>query len=309
MARNLDLTALRSFVTVADAGGVTRAAGLLSLTQSAVSMQLKRLEESLGASLLDRSGRGIALTAQGDQLLGYARRMLALNDEAWGRLTADEFEGDLVLGVPHDIVYPGVARVMQAFAPAFPRIRLNLISSFTLRLKEQFARGEIDIMLTTEETVEDGAELLTTRPLIWVGAPGGQAWKQRPLRIAFESDCLFRRGVQRRLDEAGIPWQMAVETSSTRSVEVTVSADLAVHTMLEGAEGRLFFDKVPHHGTLPDLWMVSINMYVSQRRKGRALDALADLIRRAYGPSLQSASALVHRDHDLARGEAVLEQG
>lgn len=84
MPRNLDLTALRSFVTVADSGGVTRAALQLNLTQSAVSMQLKRLEESVGQPLLDRSGRGVALTPQGEQLAGFARRMLALNDEAWG---------------------------------------------------------------------------------------------------------------------------------------------------------------------------------------------------------------------------------
>src|SRR6056297_186316 len=101
MPRNLDLTALRSFVAVADTGGVTRAAGLLNLTQSAVSMQLKRLEESLNTSLLDRSGRTIGLTTQGEQLLSYARRMLQLNDEIYGRLTATEFEGELKLGVPH----------------------------------------------------------------------------------------------------------------------------------------------------------------------------------------------------------------
>ena len=87
MARNLDLTALRSFVTVAESGGVTRAAQQLHLTQSAVSMQLKRLEESLNQPLLDRSGRGVSLTNQGEQLLSYGRRMLALNDEVMARMT------------------------------------------------------------------------------------------------------------------------------------------------------------------------------------------------------------------------------
>ena len=93
MPRNLDLTALRSLVAVADTGGVTKAAGLLHLTQSAVSMQLKRLEESLDAPLLYRTGRGIALTAQGEQLLSYARRMLVLNDEIYGKLTSNAYEG------------------------------------------------------------------------------------------------------------------------------------------------------------------------------------------------------------------------
>ena len=86
MARNLDMTALRSFVAVADAGGVTRAAGFLNLTQSAVSMQLKRLEEALGLQLLDRSARQIALTAEGEQLLGYGRKMLVSRSQASSRL-------------------------------------------------------------------------------------------------------------------------------------------------------------------------------------------------------------------------------
>ena len=111
--RNLDVTTLRSFVAVADLGGVTKAAGFLHLTQSAVSMQLKRLEELLGVGLLDRAGRGICLTPAGEQLLGYARRMVALNDEVVRRLSDDEFEGEVRLGVPHDIVYPAIPRVLQ----------------------------------------------------------------------------------------------------------------------------------------------------------------------------------------------------
>jgi DNA-binding transcriptional LysR family regulator len=106
--RNLDITTLRSFVAVADSGGVTRAAGFLHLTQSAVSMQLKRLEELLGLELLDRSGRTIALTASGEQVVAYARRMIALNDEMIARLTDQSHEGVISLGVPHDIVYPAI---------------------------------------------------------------------------------------------------------------------------------------------------------------------------------------------------------
>ena len=95
MPRNLDLTSLRSFVAVADAGGVTRAAGFLNLTQSAVSMQLKRLEESLGTKLLDRSARTIALTPTGERLLTYARRMLDLNDEIFARMTDQANAGSI----------------------------------------------------------------------------------------------------------------------------------------------------------------------------------------------------------------------
>ena len=210
MVRNLDMTSLRSFVAIADAGGVTRAAGFLNLTQSAVSMQIKRLEEMLAVQLLDRSGRQVGLTAAGEQLLGYARRMLALNDEAFGRLTQDVHEGEVVLGVPHDIVYPAIPQVLQRFAKEYPRMRVTLLSSFTRVLKAQFARGECDVILTTEADLEPGGETIAELPLVWVGAPGGSAWKSRPLRLAYEHNCIFRQGVQAALVRAGIPWVMAV---------------------------------------------------------------------------------------------------
>lgn len=180
MPRNFDLTALRSFVTVADSGGVTRAAGQLNLTQSAVSMQLKRLEDSLGRPLLDRSGRGIALTAEGEQLVGYARRMLALNDEAWGRMTNQAFEGEINFGVPHDVIYPHVPRVVQRFAAEYPRVRVRLHSHYTADLKEMLPRGEMDLIMTTETEVSPGGETLKREPLVWAGAQGGQIWRARP---------------------------------------------------------------------------------------------------------------------------------
>ena len=173
MPRNLDLTSLRSFATVADTGGVTRAAGFLNLTQSAVSMQLKRLEESLGVTLLDRSSRQIALTPAGEQLLSYARRMLELNDEIYTRLTDDVFEGEIVLGVPHDIVYPVIPQVLQRFNAEFPRMKVQLVASYTGALKEQFSRGECDLILTTESEIGPQAETLTSMPLRWIGVPGG----------------------------------------------------------------------------------------------------------------------------------------
>jgi DNA-binding transcriptional LysR family regulator len=281
MARNLDLTALRSFIAVADAGGVTRAAGFLNLTQSAVSMQIKRLEEMLGVEVLDRSARQIALTAAGEQLLGYARRMLALNDEVMGRLTRDPHEGEVVLGVPHDIVYPVIPQVLQHFARAFPRMKVSLISSFTRVLQAQFGRGECDIILTTEDTVDPGGITLAELPLVWVGAPGGVAWKGRPLKLAYEHNCIFRQGVQAALDDAGISWQMAVESDSTRTIEASVSADLAVHTVLAGSEPP-YVERISHGGALPDLKRMRVNLYVADPAHSPAVLEMAAMIQRAY---------------------------
>ncbi len=282
MPRNLDMTALRSFATVADAGGVTRAAGLLNLTQSAVSMQLKRLEESLGRNLLDRSGRGVALTANGEQLLGYARRMLHLNDEVYERLTDQAYEGEIVLGVPSDVVYPAIPKVLQLLHAEFPRMKINLVSSYTTRLQAMFARGDCDVILTTEDVLGVGGETLAELPLIWVGAPDGSAYKSRPLRLAFEHNCIFRTGVQKALDQVGIPWEMAVESDSSRTIEASVSADLAVHAVIGGTEPHLM-ERIEHGGTLPDLTSVKINLYVADTCRGEVADSLLGLIRQTFG--------------------------
>ncbi|KJS42677.1 LysR family transcriptional regulator [Roseovarius sp. BRH_c41] len=279
--RNLDITTLRSLVAVADQGGVTRAATALNLTQSAVSMQIKRLEEMLDLTLFDRANRRVSLTASGEQLVGYARRMLDLNDEVVGRLTEEIFEGELALGVPHDIVYPVVPRVLKQFNAAYPRVKVNLRSSSTIKLREALARGEVDVILTTEEVLGEGGETLTEMMLRWTGAPAGVSWKRRPLRLAFCRQCIFRPMVLRKLEAAGIDWEMAVDSEDDRAVEALVSADLAVGALLE--------DSMPPHleaihpgGALPELGVQKINLYA--RAGGDEVRcALMRMLRQGFG--------------------------
>lgn len=285
--RNLDVTTLRSFVAVAESGGVTRAAGFLHLTQSAVSMQMKRLEELLGLQLLDRSGRTIALTASGEQLLVYARRMVALNDEVITRLTDQAFEGEITLGVPHDIVYPAIPRVLKQFNAAFPRVKVQLISSYTRALLAEFSKGSCDMILTTETGLQTGGEALCTKPLCWIGAPGGSAWRQRPLKLAFGRQCTFRPRVVESLDQASIPWDVFVETESDRTIEATVSADLAVHAMIEGTEPP-HLDRIDHGGSLPELPVQQINLYGAGGAKNVVHDSLADLLRNTFSATGQA---------------------
>ena len=281
MIRNLDMTALRSFVAVADAGGVTKAAGGLNLTQSAVSMQLKRLEEGLGLDLLDRTGRGVALTATGEQLLGYARQMLSLNDEVYTRMTDQAFEGQIVLGVPHDIVYPAIPTVLQKFNRAYPRMKIQLVSSYTLKLKQMYGRGECDLILTTEDTCGPDGEMLLEVPVVWIGAPGGTAWTRRPLRLAYEYGCFFRRPVQQALDAAGISWEMGVEADSSRTIEASVSADLAVCTMLDGTEPA-HLEKIAHNGELPVFSPTKINLYANRLTADPVSQDLVETLRETY---------------------------
>lgn len=282
MPRNLDLAALRSFVTVADVGGVTRAAGYLNLTQSAVSMQIKRLEEALGMTLFLRAARKLALSPEGEQLLSYGRRMLALNDEALSQLAATSCQGEIRLGVPHDVVYPAIPGILRRMAQAYPRVRINLVSSLTLLMKQDFARGAFDVMLTTEDAPDPGAEVLSTRQLVWVGAPDGNAWQRRPLRLGFKDTCIFRPRAQSALEAAGIPWELATGGESEQAVEATVAADLAVSVRMVGSipEGM---SAIAGENQLPPVGDMKLALYRSSRRSDEALDLLASELRCAYG--------------------------
>lgn len=282
MRRTLDLTALRSFLTVAETGGVTRAAVLLNLTQSAVSMQIRRLEDSLGLDLFSRAARRLVITPEGEQLLAYARRLIELNDEAMARLTGDAYEGEIRLGVPHDVVYPQIPAVLKRFAALYPRLRVSLVSSFTIELKERFARGEFDVILTTEDTPGEGGEMLTERGLYWVGAPGGNAAQRRPLRLAFEERCKFRPAAQAALDRAGIAWEIAFTGRSDQVIEAMAAADLALTVRIEGVvpEGCVVLG--PETG-LPAVGATAICLYQVEAAARPVRLALIDEIRRAYG--------------------------
>ena len=289
--RNLDITTLRALVAVSDHGGVTRAAAALNLTQSAVSMQLKRLEEMLGLPLLDRSSRRVAFTASGEQLLSYARRMVQMNDEVVGRLTDTVYQGKIVLGVPHDIIYPVVPRVLKAFSAACPRVRVHLRSSNTLRLKEALNKGEVDLILTTEAELHEGGETLTEVPLRWTGAVSGQAWKRRPLRLAFGQVCVFRPIALRKTEEAGIEWELTVESEDYRAGEALVSADLAVTAMLEDSIPA-HLEAIPPGTDLPDLGQQKINMYGTTPARDKVVHELAEILRGGFG-ALRRPLALV----------------
>lgn len=281
MQRTLDLSALRSFVAVAETGGVTRAAGLLNLTQSAVSMQIKRLEEALDLTLFIRAARRMALSPEGEQLLSYARRMLALNDEALARMTCGTFEGEIRLGVPHDIVYPAIPGILKRLAAQFPRVRINLVSSFTLLMKDNFARGSLDAIITTEAQPDAGGEILAWRDLVWIGAEGGTAWQRRPLRLGFKDTCIFRPSVQAALEKAGLAWEMAFDGESEQAIEATVAADLAISARLGGnmPVGTTVIDP---RGALPDLGRLAVCLYAAPTLTGPPAEALLAELRRAY---------------------------
>ena len=281
MARNIDVAALRSFLTVAEAGGVTRAAARLNLTQSAVSLQIKRLESVFGQLLFERGQRGMDLTAQGEQLRSFAQQLVALNDETWGHMVPPAATAEINLGVPDDMLYPHVPRVVHAFSRANPRTKVRVHSGLTLALKEKFAAGELDLLLATEPELGPGGVTLACEPLVWIGAPGGEAWRRRPLPLGSVAGCLFTKPAIEALNAAGFDWRLEVDSVSTQAVEASLAADLVVHMLVQSTVCPQF-EAIQHGGTFPALPMFQINMYLAQGPGRRLAVPLAEQFRAAY---------------------------
>ena len=279
--RNLDLGTLRSFVTIADSGSMTRAAGRLFMTQSAISMQIKRLESSLGLTVFDRSSQGMKPTTEGEQLLQFANQMLSINDEAIGRLTSPDYEGVIRLGAPSDVVYPHVPAAIREYSRDFPRVQIQLSASRTQLLREQFDMGQQDIILTTENEPGPGGRILNTQPLVWTGAEDGVAWTRRPLPTSFCKSCSFRPFATAALDEAGISWSDISASDDDFASDAMTSADLGIRAEMECVihAGRQIIN---HGGQLPELPAFSIVLYVNEQGGNELKQTLVEYLERAY---------------------------
>lgn len=263
MAREVDLSLLRAFVAVAETGGMTVAGRHLNLTQAAVSQQIKRLEEHFGVTLFDRSQRRLLLTASGERLIGHAERMLAANDELWGLMTSPDFEGQVLLGVPHDIVGPFMPPILRSFSKSWPRVEVTLTCHNTPELLRGLEAGEIDLTLTTEAEVSRDGQLLLADRLVWVGAPGGAAHERTPLPVSLgDEKCAFRIAAVRALGATGRDWRFTTAISNIEAQCATLEADLAVSPFLsQTVPERL--EILGETSGLPSLPNYFINLYLA----------------------------------------------
>lgn len=294
-SRNIDVALLRAFVAVVETGSVTRAAHLLSLTQAAVSQQLKRLEELFGVELFDRTNRALRTSANGERLVPYAQSMLTMNDALWGLMSKPHYEGELRVGVPHDLVEPNIPPVLKRFDRAWPRVHVTLISGITVDLLAALEAGDLDVALSTQPATPKDGELLLRDPLVWVGAAGGQAHLREPLPVSFGSpNCAFRASAIAALAAVKRDWRPVCEASVLDAVKATIYADTAIAPMLLSAVPSDFTVLEAQDG-LPPLPPFCINMHL--RRSGRTpiAEEFASFVRQEfasrYGERRQAANA------------------
>ena len=228
----LDTDVLRSFVAIAESGSFTRAARQVFRTPSALSMQIKRLEETLGHPLFVREARQVRLTPEGEMLLGYGRRLLKLNQEAVARFLTPALDGVVRLGTPDDIGTRILPQVLSRFASGHPAVQVEVVAGRSGELVGRMAEEKLDLVLVTEgnDDLAPGlGEVVHTEPLVWAGREGGVAVQRSPLPLALASHgCAWRSMALAALDQAGMDYRIAYSSENCAGQEAAMLADLAV---------------------------------------------------------------------------------
>lgn len=289
---NLDMDALRSFVAGIDAGSFAQAADRLGRSTSAVSAQLKKLEEQAGTALVKKSGRGLTLTDGGEVLLSYARRLLALNDEAVSALRGPELEGWVRLGIQEDFGETVLPRVLGRFARAHPKVRVEGRIARNGELMEKTASGQLDLALAWDDGSAPADERIAAVPLCWLAAAAGEEPVWRPGRgeplplVALEAPCLLRTIACDQLDRAGIAWRIAFVTPSLGGLWAATAAGLgvALRTSLDRPASVGMLD-ARQYG-LPALPSLGLRLIRSTGGPNPIADHLATIIREAFRETL-----------------------
>lgn len=234
----LDPRLLRTFVAVADAASFTIAADRLNSTQSTVSQHLGRLEAAVGRSLIDRSARPITPTPAGERLLGYARRLLALQDEAQTLLADPAGTATIRIGVPDDLVTQSMSQQFAHFAQQHREIRLDVTTGLSRDLTKRFRAGEFDIAIVKEAAADSNARASFPEPLGWFEAIDARdAWHDPIPLVTFPTGGLYRDLMIDRIERQGRRWYVAFTGNSLGSVLSAIEAGLGISVLPVSATG------------------------------------------------------------------------
>ena len=282
MQDNLDIELLRTLVAIADTGSFATAASTVHRTQSAVSMQVKRLEGIVGQPLFEKRGRRTLLNAQGRNLLQHARRILALQDEALAAFRGPGITGEVRLGACDDYVLSLVPPILARYAEAHPDVHVRLDARNSTDLIRSTAEGDLDIALVNivDQAIEH--EKLSTEPLVWVTGARHLTHERTPLPLAIESSCIWGRWAQGALEAAGRDYRNAYSTFNVGGVVAIVDAGLAVGVMTRGSVPPQLRVLTEADG-FPALPSSSLGLVLRAAPLSPAAHALADILRREIG--------------------------
>lgn len=283
MRSNLDMDTLRTFVLGFDLGSFARAARRIGRSQSAVSTQLRKLEEQVGQALVKKSGRGLVPTPAGEDVLVYARRILALNDEVIDLVRGSNVEGRVRLGLPQDFAESWLPDVLGRFARTHPRLKVEVRVERTNVLLEKVTEGELDLALAWGNVAAHPAvEHVADLPMIWAGHadwPGVQSLKGEPLPlIAFDPPCSFREAGIMALNDARIAWRLAFSSPSLSGLWAAAAAGLGVTMRTRVGLPSAVSVLRPSQTGLPDLPAAPLSLFRIEPVDDPAIGLFRDIL-------------------------------
>jgi DNA-binding transcriptional LysR family regulator len=285
--KNLDLDTLRTLVVANDLGGYRSAAKRLRRTPSAISLQMKRLQEDIGATLFRKDGRGTALTEAGEIALRYGRRMLALNDELLDTVRGASLAGSVKLGFSQDFAETVLPTVLSQFTKLYPLVLMEVRIEGNAALVEAVRKGELDMALAVGQEDRPTAQLLGELELVWIAGHDFLARSGQPLPLVLLGpQCAFRKKVIEKLDEASIPWRIAAVSPSLAGLWASAIGGLGItaRTAL-GLPARLASDR--RLLNLPILGSFPVTLHSRPKATSAGVERLGAIISEVFVRSLQ----------------------
>jgi DNA-binding transcriptional LysR family regulator len=232
----LDIDQLRTFVAIADTGSFTRAAEMVHKTQSAVSMQMKRLEDRVGRSIFERDGRLSKLTDEGERLLDYARRIVRLNQECMLSFNENELIGRVRLGLPDDYADRYLPEILARFSRSNPKAEVTVMCEPTHNLIERVQNGDLDLAIITHVDRHGPSEIVRIEQLLWVTSARHSVHEEEPIPLALgRPNCNWRHSATGALEGAGKAFRILYVSWHSTAVGAAVLAGLAVSVLPESA--------------------------------------------------------------------------
>jgi DNA-binding transcriptional LysR family regulator len=286
----LDLDQLQTFCAIADCGSFTEAARRVNKTQSAASMQIKRLEDRLGHALFTRDGRGVILTQHGEALYSRARKMLKTNAEIMDLFSDEDLSGVIRFGLPDDYAVRLLPVILSSFQRTHPKIVVDVKCQPSEELLEGMKTGKFDLIVFSQGTNEEYGELFRTERMFWVASHGGKALELDPLPIAGGQHCCWKENAIEALNRIGRDYRIAYTSSNAIAISSAVLADLAVSFLPESAL-QPGMRVITEDKNLPRLRDAQIALMRASHAYGGIYDALANHIIKSMG-NLEGADPL-----------------
>ncbi len=288
---NLDLDTLRTLVVANELGGYGQAAERLGRTPSAISLQMKRLQEDVGVDLFRKRGRGLALTEAGERTLACARRMLALNDELLDALRGTALAGQVRLGCSQDFADTVLPRALAQFTRLYPHVQLELRIEGNAALADAVAKGELDLALTVGQADRPGAEAVGELPLVWIAGEAFERREGEPLPLLLLGpQCIFRQQAVARLEQAGLPWRAAALSPSLAGLWASALGNLGVTPRTAwGLPPQLRWGATLHG--LPALGTLPVALHARESAPSRGVAQLRAILRDATVQALAAPRA------------------